>query len=213
MTFDFLADLDEYFCEKYANYDHICILKGYEMPKMQTTERREDGTDYSYTLPASTMRLALQKNKASLLAQLKENLTDTTFSFTFRPLSFFERVREAFRKDSFKKLLPAVLAKYNLTEAEAGKLLDIGSVSWLRICKGRYRPAKNLVFSLALTAHISLEDTLALLSVCGFDFDYSLVKDTVVSYLLAKSIFNADMVRSALEEYKVENLFIGKLQN
>ena len=47
MAFDFLEDLDEYFCEKYANYDHICILNGYEMPKMQTTERREDGTDYS----------------------------------------------------------------------------------------------------------------------------------------------------------------------
>ena len=30
MTFDFIEDLDEYFCEKYANYDHICILKGYD---------------------------------------------------------------------------------------------------------------------------------------------------------------------------------------
>ena len=42
MTFDFIEDLDEYFCEKYANYDHICILKGYEMPKMQTTARGWD---------------------------------------------------------------------------------------------------------------------------------------------------------------------------
>ena len=70
MGFAFMEDLDGYFCEKYANYDRLCVLKGYEMPKMQTTERREDGTDYSYTLPASTMRLALQRNRAQLLAEL-----------------------------------------------------------------------------------------------------------------------------------------------
>ena len=29
MAFDFLEDLDEYFCEKYANYDHICIPVSY----------------------------------------------------------------------------------------------------------------------------------------------------------------------------------------
>ena len=41
----FISDLDDYFCEKYANYDRMCVLKGYVMPKMQTTQRREDGTD------------------------------------------------------------------------------------------------------------------------------------------------------------------------
>ena len=68
----FISDLDDYFCEKYANYDRMCVLKGYVMPKMQTTQRREDGTDYSYTLPPETMRLSLQENKAALLKQLKD---------------------------------------------------------------------------------------------------------------------------------------------
>ena len=70
----FISDLDDYFCEKYANYDRMCVLKGYVMPKMQTTQRREDGTDYSYTLPPETMRLSLQENKAALLKQLKEEM-------------------------------------------------------------------------------------------------------------------------------------------
>lgn len=211
VTFGFIEDLDEYFCEKYANYDRICILKGYEMPKMQTTERREDGTDYSYTLPASTMRLALQKNREELLRQLKETMTDSTFSYTFRPLGFFARIKENFSKESFKKLLPNVLAKYNTETEDAGKLLEIDAFTWNCICKGRYLPTKNLVFSLSLAAHISLDDACELLSVCGFEFDYALVKDTVVSYLLAKSIFNAEMVKAALEEYKVKNLFIKEL--
>lgn len=102
-----MEDLDEYFCEKYANYDQICILKGYEMPKMQTTERREDGTDYSYTLPASTMRLSAQKNKTDLLRQLKEKMTDSTFSFTFRPVGFFGahqgKLREKFLQKAFAR--------------------------------------------------------------------------------------------------------------
>ena len=87
-NYAFISDLNDYFCEKYANYDRICVLKGYVMPKMQTTERRPDGTDYSYTLPANTMRLSLQQNKAELLSQLTQRMTDYTFSFSFRPLSF-----------------------------------------------------------------------------------------------------------------------------
>lgn len=211
MGFDFLEDLDEYFCEKYADYDRICILNGYRMPKMQTTERREDGTDYSYTLPASTMRLAAQQNKADLLRQLKEKMLDTTFSFTFHPVDFFSRIKNRFGKNSFEKLLPKVLAKYNTGAAEVGGLLDIDADVWSRICKGAYAPTKNLVFSLALAAHVSFSDACDLLAVCGFEFDYALVKDTVISYLLSKSIFNTEMVKAALKEYKVRNLFVKEL--
>ena len=82
-----LTDLDEYFCKKYANYDKLCTLPGYRMPKMQTSEVREDGRTYAYTLPANTMRLALQENNAELLADLKTKLQDKTFSFSFTPLN------------------------------------------------------------------------------------------------------------------------------
>ena len=211
MAFDFLEDLDEYFCEKYANYDHICILNGYEMPKMQTTERREDGTDYSYTLPASTMRLAAQRNRKDLLAQLKERMTDTTFSFTFRPLGLFARIKGIFAKRTFKKALPEVLARYSTTSGEAVKLLDIDVVTWSRICKGIYEPTKNLLFSLALTVRMTPEDLEELFGLCGYELDYSLVKDTVIAYLLTRKVYNADLVRRALEEYKVTNLFIKEL--
>ena len=44
MGFEFLTDLDEYFCEKYANYDKLCVLPGYRMPKMQ--ESRMEITGY-----------------------------------------------------------------------------------------------------------------------------------------------------------------------
>ena len=96
--FEFIADLDNYFCEKYANYDKLCVLEGYKMPKMQTTKVREDGRTYAYTLPSNTMRLANQEKKAEILVLLKEKITDKTFSFSFKPLDFFSRIPNKYAK-------------------------------------------------------------------------------------------------------------------
>ena len=96
--YDFLIDLDEFFCEKYANYDKLCILPGYKMPMMQASEVREDGRTYAYTLPAETMRLGLQEKKAELLTELKNRMVDTTFSFSFRIHGFWARKKAWFSK-------------------------------------------------------------------------------------------------------------------
>ncbi|MBP3433689.1 MAG: hypothetical protein J6K50_00310 [Clostridia bacterium] len=206
--YDFIADLDEYFCEKYANYDKLCVLPGYRMPQMQTSEVRADGRTYAYTLPNTTMRLALQENKLELLKTLKTQMADKSFSFSFQPLRFFTRMKNKFSSVGFVKILNATLAKYNLTPAEAGNSLDVSEEIWNNICKGNFLPTKNLVFSLALTAHISVDDMVNLLGVCGYGLDYSIVKDVVVSYLLEQKVFNRGMIDAAFAEYKVENLFL-----
>lgn len=206
--FDFIADLDAYFCEKYANYDKLCVLEGYRMPKMQTSEIREDGRTYAYTLPANTMRLALQENKEQLLATVKAQAFDKTFSFSFRPLGFFSRIKNAHSRYGFVRWLNAVLIKYNLQPAEAGEPLAVDSEIWKGICKGKYLPTKNVLLSLALTAHMSKEDTESLMLVCDYEWDYAIIKDVVVSYLLEQKVFNRDMVDAALNEYKVTNLFL-----
>ena len=102
MKFDFISDLDAYFCEVYANYDRLCVLPGYHMPKMQDTRTDEYGRKYSYTLPAKTMNLAGQEKKDELLKLLKEKMTDKTFSFTFRPVSFWGRIADFFAKTPSK---------------------------------------------------------------------------------------------------------------
>lgn len=210
--YDFIADLDEYFCEKYANYDKLCVLPGYRMPKMQTSEVREDGRTYAYTLPANTMRLAKQENKSALLAALKEQMLDKTFSFSFRPLGFFARIKNKLSAIGFVKISRATFAKYNVRVEEAGEALDISAEIWKNICKGNFLPTKNTVLTLALTAHLTVEDTKNLLAVCGYEFDYAIVKDVVVSYLLEQKVFNPLMVEQALAEYKVENLFFKKAE-
>ena len=206
--FDFIADLDEYFCEKYANYDKLCVLKGYRMPKMQDTKVGADGRTYAYTLPANTMRLALQENKAELLKTLKTRMVDKTFSFSFRTVGFFTRIRDAFSKYAAHKWLVATLTKNGVTVEEAGKALDIAPEIWRGIVKGKYLPTKNTLLSLALTAHIGEEDIKNLLLVNGYEWDFTLEKDVVICYLLQQKVFNREMIDSALKEYNIGNLFI-----
>lgn len=206
--FDFIADLDEYFCEKYANYDKLCVLPGYRMPVMHATEVRADGRTYSYTLPSDTMRLAKQENKAELLKALKEQMFDKTFSFSFRPLKFFTALKNKCSKYGFPKIFALTMNKYNLTTIAACEGLNVAPEIWQKICKGKFLPTKNLLFSLALTAHLSLDDMKNLLTVCGYELDFAVEKDVVMSYLIGKKVFNAEMVKAALAEYKVSNLFI-----
>ena len=208
MQFAFLEDLDAYFCEKYANYDKLCVLEGYEMPVMQASKVDEFGRTYAYTLPADRMRLALQANKQELLLKLKEKMTDKSFSFSFCPISFWSKVGNLFAKVTFKKEFLALLAKYNLTQEQMKDGLTVNDDVWKMILGGSAEPTKNLVFSFALVHHISYQDTKHLLAMCGRSFDFTQEKDVVISYLLQNSVFNADMVACALKEYKIINMFI-----
>ena len=208
MKFDFLNDLDEYYCETYATYDRHCVLPGYRMPKMQDTKIDEYGRKTAYTLPANTMRLALQENKEGLLKKVKEGYLDKTFSFTFRPISLFRRFTNLFAKDAFLKVLKEIAGKHGLSAEQAFSSLNIPQEAQKGILKGKFYPSKNLLISMALTAQFNEKETKVLLAVCGYEFDFEEVKDTVVSYLLIKEIYNPAMVQAALDEYGVKNLFI-----
>ena len=208
MKFDFLTDLDEYFCEVYANYDRLCVLPGYRTPKMQDTRVDEWGRKTAYTLPANTLRLALQENKTELLAHLKSGLLDKTFSFTFRPLTLWRRFVNLFSRDAFMKIFRVVAAKYNATAEGLLNGVEMPETAKKGILKGRYYPSKNLVLSVALSAGMNYEDTKLLLAAAGYEFDFEDVKDVVITYLLFKGIYNPEMVKAALEEYSVENLFL-----
>ena len=195
MGYDFIADLDEYFCEAYANYDKLCLLPGYRMPQMQTTQVDPFGDVVAYTLPA-------------ILKALKQKMVDVQFSFSFVPVPFRKRVKNLFSKRPYRKVLAEILERAGVSQEEAGKRLDIDGQIWKNICRGRYYPTKNVVFSLAVVCGLPYADAKELLTMQGEGFDYTSVKDTVIAYLLFKKITDPNMVQAALEEYRVTNLFI-----
>ena len=211
-NFGFLSDLDEYFCENYANYDKLCILDGYKVPKMQATERREDGRLYAYTLPANTMRLAKQDKCAELLTLLKTKIADKSFSFSFEPARLTERLRKN-AKDSFKTALEEVFRKNSVDPKELIQELSIDEEIWTKICNGDYLPSKNAIFSICLVARASYEDTAYLLAMRYMEFDYTSEREVVISYLFKQKVFNREMIKSAFQEYKVGNLFVNWLED
>ena len=208
MQFEFIKDLDDYFCEAYANYDKLCLLPGYVMPKMQQTKVDAFGEVVAYTLPANTLRLALQEKKEEILQAFKEKIVDAEFSFSFSPVPWHKRIKNLFSKKAYHKKLAEVLKKRGVSKEEAGKGLSIDEGTWKKIVVGAYLPTKNLIFSLALTANLDYADTKELLVGIGSGFDYTKVRDTVIAYLLFKKIANRQMQEAAFAEYRVENLFI-----
>ena len=208
MKFEFIADLDEYFCEQYANYDKLCVLPGYRMPKMQDTREDEFGRKYSYTLPASNMALIHQAEKVELLAELKNRMHDKNFSFSFRPLGFFARLADNGSKESFRKIFKEI-ARQNAIDVNAfGEYLNVEPIVWKNILKGKFYPSKSLLFAIGVAGHLNFRDTKTLLAVCGYEFEFDEVQDTVMSYLLSRGVYNAAMVNAALEEYKLQPLLI-----
>ena len=205
---DFIADLDAFFCEKYEGYDKISILPGYKMPMMQASEVDEFGRTRAYTLPANTMRLAKQEKKDELLTELKNRMTDTTFSFSFAPQSLFARIKSRFSKYAFYKNLNIFMKKYDFADKDALEALTVDEEIWRGVRKGKFLPSKNLVFSIALAAHMSYDDTEALLALAGFEWDFSVVKDVILCYLLQQKVYNVTMRERALTEYKIGNLFL-----
>ncbi|MBE5747794.1 MAG: hypothetical protein E7352_06465 [Clostridiales bacterium] len=205
---EIITQVDEYFCEKYANYDKLCLLPGYKMPLMQASEIREDGRTYAYTLPPETMSLSRQEKKTEILAVLKERMVDVSFSFSFRPMSIFRRFKNLFSKYAVHKTLNKILEKYKATDEEVLQSVDVAPAIWKGIRKNKYLPSKNLIFTLALTQRFSFEDTQALLNLCGYQFEYIYVKDVIMSYLLKEKVFNPDMLTLIFQEYKVTNLFL-----
>ena len=85
---------------------------------------------------------------------------------------------------------------------------NIDAEIWQNVKKGKFAPTKNLIFSLALTLQFSMEDVNALFLFAEYEWDYTYVKDVVISYLLINKVYNREMISAALAEYKVENLFI-----
>ena len=53
-------------------------------------------------------------------------------------------------------------------------------------------------------------DMLHLLTLCGFSFEPTNVRDVVIEYLLVQKIFNPEMRDACLKEYRIENLPIRR---
>lgn len=201
-----ISALDEYFCAHYSDYVRISALKGYVTPTLLRV-----GTDANLEqLDRSLMRLKYQKDAPALLREFKDGFTDTdfAFSFFFRPLR--DKICDPFRKYTFAKALPKILAHCGETAESAGKRLSIEPRFWDLIAKGKVYPEKGTALALILACHIKADDARSLLNVCGFSFDDTNVRDVVVRYLIEQQVFSAPLRDACLKEYHITTLPIAE---
>ena len=194
-----ISALDEYFMAHYSDYVRLSALPGYQMPETLVIER--DGVVSKRD--SAVMRLSHQENREALLAALKEEQGDTDYTFSFRFLTFSEKIKRPFEKYSFAKVLPKILSRHKLTAEEAGEKLNIEPKFWTKIVKGTLYPEKNTVLALALTCGLTAVDTENLFNACGYEFDDKSVRDVVVRFLLEQKIFSRDLFLQCLAEYKI----------
>ncbi len=206
MEYSYLRELDEFFCAQFADYVRIAAIRGYSMPEMLTV-----GQDGNITRKDSKhMRLVYQKDWAELLAQFKEGLADTEFTFGFSFPSLSDRIRDPFRKQTFAKLLPAVLKRYDETAESVGKKLALEPKIWQGIVKGKLYPEKNTVMAVALVCHMQMADVNNLLLVLGLELKPDSVRDIVFEYLIMQKVFNAEMRDRCLAEYRIDTIPIRR---
>lgn len=202
MEYDYLTQLDDFFCEQYSDYVKIAAIEGYRMPEMLTV-----GADGNIARrDPSCMRICHQQNKGEILARFKASYVDTEFTFNFSCLSLRRRIKDRFRKYTFAKLLPVVLKRYKTTPQEAGELLALDPVIWRGIVKGKFLPEKNTLMALALVCRMQTSDVNNLFIVCGTELKQDNVRDVVFEYLLNQKIFNREMIDRCLAEYHIDTL-------
>ena len=104
--------------------------------------------------------------------------------------------------------LAVIMKKYDFTDKDALENLTIDEEIWRGVRQGKFLPSKNLIFSIVLAAHMSYDDTEVLLTLAGIEWNFAVVKDVILCYLLQQKVYNAPMIERALTEYKVSNLFL-----
>lgn len=202
----FIVSLDEYFCAQYSDYIKLCAIVGYEMPEIVSVgangniERKN----------SDVMHLCHQKNKDELLDRFKAGLADIEFAFNFSFPPFRNRLRDPFRKGTFKKVLKEALAHTGETAESAGKKLDVSPAVWQKIVKGTLYPEKNTIIALILATAMNQTDANNLFDAMGFTFEKDRVRDVVCEYLIKNGIFNEGMRDACLDEYKITNLPIKR---
>lgn len=207
MSEDFIHDLNEYFCKKYANYELISTMPSYESVTismvLKNRNRIEEG---EYT--ANEMRkISYQPHPEQILAELKERYVNNNFTFSVRVAPLRMRFKALFRsKDLPGPMVARLIRNYGEDPETFGEKAGVSAGIWKDMLRGRYIPEKVLLFKIFLLLGVSLEDSLALMKLCGAYYNFEDARDVVVRYLIDYRVFNRDMIDRAFDEFRIRRI-------
>ena len=125
------------------------------------------------TLPAAIRRACgcvTRRTATPCSRSSRRRLRTRPLRFPFGFPTLRERIADAFRKETFARLLPETLRHCGESVETAGEKLAIEPRFWQKIVRGRLYPEKNTILALALVCRMQWQDVLNLLAVSGFTF-------------------------------------------
>lgn len=111
------------------------------------------------------------------------------------------------KEQTFQVRLLHLIDASGRTDPDVYKAANIDRKLFAKIRKNEnYKPSKKTVIALALALHLSLDDTVDLLSRAGFALSPSVVFDLVIRYCLENDIYNIFEVNALLFKFDQETL-------
>ena len=182
MSEDFIQDLNEYFSKKYVNFDLISSMPSYESITISMVLKNRNRIEEGEYAANEMRKIAYQPDPAKILAELKERYVDNNFTFSVRVAPLKVRLKTIWER------------------------LGVSQRLWQKTLRGYYVPEKVLLFKVFLLLGVSLEDSMALMKLCGAYYDFEDARDVVVRYLIDYRVFNRDMIDKAFDEFRIRRI-------
>ena len=207
MSEDFIQDLNEYFSKKYVNFDLISSMPSYESITISMVLKNRNRIEEGEYAANEMRKIAYQPDPAKILAELKERYVDNNFTFSVRVAPLKVRLKALFRsKDLPGPLLAKLIRNYGDDPETIWERLGVSQRLWQKTLRGYYVPEKVLLFKVFLLLGVSLEDSIALMKLCGAYYDFEDARDVVVRYLIDYRVFNRDMIDRAFDEFRIRRI-------
>ena len=207
MSEDFIQDLNEYFSKKYVNFDLISSMPSYESITISMVLKNRNRIEEGEYAANEMRKIAYQPDPAKILAELKERYVDNNFTFSVRVAPLKVRLKALFlAKDLPGPLLAKLIRNYGDDPETIWERLGVSQRLWQKTLRGYYVPEKVLLFKVFLLLGVSLEDSMALMKLCGAYYDFEDARDVVVRYLIDYRVFNRDMIDKAFDEFRIRRI-------
>ncbi len=207
MNENFIADLNEFFCKHYTNYDFICSMPSYESVTISMILKNRNRIEEGEYAANEMRKLSYQPHPDVVLAEIKERYVDNSFTFSVRVAPLKQRVKALLRfKLLTGGLLTKIIAKYGEDPASLWQKLGVSEEVWKNVLKSYYIPEKVLLFKVFLLLGMRKEDCSVLLKACGEYYNFEDARDVVVRYLMEYRIFNPEMIGAAFDEFRLRRI-------
>lgn len=207
MSEDFIHDLNEYFSKKYINYELISSMPSYESLTISMVLKNRNRIEEGEYAANEMRKIAYQPDPGKVLSELKERYVDNNFTFSVRVAPFRQRLKALFRsKDLPGPMLAKLIGNYGEAPESLWEKLGISQKLWEKTLRGFYVPEKVLLFKVFLLLGVGLEESIAIMKLCGAYYNFEDARDVVVRYLMDYRVFNRDMIDAAFDEYHIRRI-------